>query len=72
MTRLKWLWWKFWAWLTKPWAPKESVPNPRSRKPKHSAAYLFWVDFFKMLNMVTGAVLGMTLVLWFLVTALAP
>ena len=74
MTRLKWLWWKFWAWLTKPWQPKEgtNIPNPRSRKPKHSAAYLFWVDFFKMLNMVTGAVLGMTLVLWFLVTALAP
>ena len=71
MTRLKWLWWKFWAWLTKPWAPKD-VTNPRGKKVRHSTAYLFWLDFFKMLNMVTGAVLGMSLVLWFLLIALAP
>lgn len=71
MTRLKWLWWKFWAWLTKPWQP-EDVTNPRGKKVKHSMAYLFWLDFFKMLNMVTGAVLGMSLVLWFLLIALAP
>jgi hypothetical protein len=32
MTRLKWLWGKFWAWLTKPWAPEDVTGNPRGRR----------------------------------------
>lgn len=32
MTRLKWLWWKFWAWLTTPRRPEDKQGNPRSKK----------------------------------------
>jgi hypothetical protein len=32
VTRIKWMFWKFCAWLTKPWHPKSNVPNPRDRK----------------------------------------
>jgi hypothetical protein len=32
MARLKWLWWKFWAWLTTPWRPQDVIDNPRSKK----------------------------------------
>jgi hypothetical protein len=31
MTRLKWLWWKFWAWLTKSWAVQDAT-NPRGKR----------------------------------------
>ena len=71
-----WLKWKFWkalAWLTKPWHPKEVIDNPRGKKRrKESAAYLMWVDVFKMLNLVTGAFIGVALMLLFLLRALAP
>ena len=57
MTRLKWLWWKFWAWATKPWQPKDVLGNPRGKKVRYSRAYWEWVDFMRNLNLVTMLVI---------------
>ena len=52
MTRLKWLWWKFWAWVTKPWAPEDKLGNPRSAKRRYTASYWEAVEFMRNLNLV--------------------
>lgn len=41
MTRLKWLWWKFWAWLTTPWRPEDKT-NPRSKKKRGDPAWMIF------------------------------
>ena len=56
MTRLKWLFWKALAWLTKPWHPKEgmNVPNPRSKKRREPAWYVFCLRLMYGVNAVTA------------------
>lgn len=55
MTRLKWLWWKFWAWLTTPWRPKDVMPNPRSKKPRGDPAwYRICLYLMYAVNITTG------------------
>ena len=60
MTRLKWLWWKFWARLTKPWAPKEVVENPRSKKRRGDPEWV--VALTMMMRVVNAAMLALILV----------
>ena len=63
MTRLKWLWWKFWAWLTTPWAPEDKLGNPRSaKKRRDNRFYTVALWFMYCLNAVTCY-----LILWSLV-----
>ena len=56
MMRLKWLFWKALAWLTKPWHPKEgmNVPNPRSKKRREPAWYVFCLRLMYGVNAVTA------------------
>ena len=57
MVRLKWLFWKALAWLTKPWHPKEgmNVPNPRSKKRRgHPLWYLACLRLMYGVNAVTA------------------
>jgi len=57
--RLKWLFWKALAWLTKPWHPKEgmNVPNPRSKKRREPAWYVFCLRLMYGVNALTvGAI----------------
>ena len=54
MTRLKWLWWKFLAKLTKPWRKVDNVPNPRSaKKRRDNRFYTVALWFMYCLNAVT-------------------
>ena len=73
MTRLKWLWWKFWAWLTKPWAPKaadaaleDKIPNVRARRRRgDSDLVLFLTQFMRYVNALTMAAILVSLgILW--------
>ena len=64
MTRLKWLWWKFWAWLTKPWAPKDVVGNPRSKKRRGDPeGVIFLTHMMYVVNCATGALIIVALLM---------
>ncbi len=53
MTRLKWLWWKFWAWLTTPWHPVDKLGNPRGKKRRENPFYRPALYFMYALNVLT-------------------
>ena len=55
MARLNWLGWRFWAWLTKPWQPKEVIDNPRSKKRRGDPLwYLVCLRLMYGVNAVTA------------------
>ena len=55
MTRLKWLWWKFWAWLTTPGHPVDKLGNPRSKKRRGDPAwYRICLYLMYAVNITTG------------------
>ena len=56
MTRLKWLWWKFLAKLTKPWRKVDNVPNPRSAKKRRGDPAWYRICLYLMyaVNITTG------------------
>ena len=64
MTRLKWLWWKFWAWLTKPWAPEDVTGNPRSKKRRGDPEWMvFLTQLMFAVNCAMGALIVVSLML---------
>ncbi len=64
MTRLKWLWYKFWAWITKPWQPKGNTPNPRDKKKRtENPFYRPALYFMYALNILTLYLIIMLLAL---------
>ena len=64
MTKLKWLWWKFWAWLTTPWRPEDKT-NPRSKKKRGDPAWvLFLTHMMYVVNAGMGAVIIVALLMW--------
>jgi hypothetical protein len=62
VTRLKWLWWKFWAWLTTPWAPEDKLGNPRSKKRRENPFYRPALWFMYCLNALTLYLIFWTIV----------
>ena len=58
MLKIKWLWWRFWAWLTKPWTPEDKLGNPRSRKRRGDPAWMiFCTQLMRAVNCMMGAVI---------------
>jgi hypothetical protein len=64
--RRAWLWWKFWAWVTKPWVKKEVIDNPRGKKRRGDPAWmlnLVWLMRFVNAWMMAVIVVAFVL-LW--------
>lgn len=68
MIRFKYLWWKFWAWLTKPWAPKDKIGNPRDKKRRGDPAWMvFSTNGMRVVNAVMMTVIIVSLMLLYAV-----
>ena len=64
MLKIKWLWWRFWAWLTKPWTPEDKLGNPRSRKRRGDPVWVLRLtQFMFFVNCATGAAIVVALML---------